>query len=398
MAEKENSYNIQNVKILKNSNISGKNNNMLKGMIGKINQQIKTWTNNFKKSTNNYIQILNDKNITNFINIYINANKTYKNFDENLKSIKNKISISIKNNNILDGLYSNSENNLRIFKKRIIAQKDFFIKDLKLYIENNYNQTLRNYIKILEDINIKINTLNVLTNNASNNNLINRKKIITNIFESKKKTGEKIIKNKNSYRSLKNELKEIIELKNMNQTYNNLFNTIEPLGNNKKNNINSKIKTRSENYQKNIIYKTSTVEELINTMQEHIDELQEKITNSTVFSNESKRKMEDILKSLEISKKEGSQDFKNEIKRLTDIMNNLKKLIGEGNNKNNLLNIDNQYKNYTVDQLLALIPNTKNRPKSGEPIERNNLIKRIKKKKLEDNANPIVLPTSTTKK
>lgn len=221
------------------------------------------------------------------------------------------------------------------FQNIINNSKETYINSIKEDIENNYNQSLENYKKILDDNTVKINALIDLTNNAANNNLIKRKKNITTIFESKNNTREKIKKNKESYRNLKNKLEEITKLNNMNKTYNNLLNTIEPLGKNKKININSKIKTRSENYQKKINDKTFIVQELIKTMQEHIDNLNKKITTSNVFSIDSKEKMNEILKSLEKSRDEGSREFKNEIERLTNIMIILKKLIGEGNNNNN---------------------------------------------------------------
>jgi hypothetical protein len=270
------------------------------------------------------------KNIKKYINTCKDLNYTkldLNNIEKN--SMENGIGKRLERLNI-------SKNLLENFLDIINNSKKTYINSIKEDIENNYNTSLESYKEKLDDNTVKINALIDLTNNAANNNLIKRKKNITNIFESKNNTRENIIKNKKSYKNLKNELEEITELNNMNNTYNNLLNTIEPLGKNKKNNINLKIKTRSEKYKKEINEKTLIVEELIKTMQDHIDNLQEKINNSTVFSNESKEKMKAILNSLVKSKDEGSQDFKNEIKRLTDIMIILKKLIGEGNNNPNL--------------------------------------------------------------
>ena len=122
---------------------------------------------------------------------YINAhnNINYKTLDLN----------NIEQDSMRDGIdrrlerLNTSKNLLENFLDIINNSKKTYINSIKEDIENNYNTSLENYKKNLEDNTVKINALIDLTNNAANNNLIKRKKNITNIFESKNNTREKII-------------------------------------------------------------------------------------------------------------------------------------------------------------------------------------------------------------
>ena len=335
MAELEKSY-MQNVSALNNTNIPT-NLNTLKGMIGKINNQIKTWNNNFKLSTTNYINNINDENIMNFINIYKKAQETYNKFNNNLTLIHGHINKNTGNNNILEGLYSNSENSLKIFQKRIEAQKASFITNLNIYINKTYNQTLKNYTESLNNTVTQLNGLKekfdalILSNNLNLTNINNTYKSIT---PNKLKNNKPL---KNSFNKLKSSLTNFATINTQNTnsafaTYNTLYQTTSNILKKNKSNMNIKIQVRIKKLNSNINTKTNNLNTLIASINAKISGLKNIINKNTSnvfkFSNKQKDSLVNIIVELNTSIKDSNATFVAENDKLKDIVASLRKIIG----------------------------------------------------------------------
>lgn len=328
----------------------------IKGMIGKLSNQIKTIRNQFKKLSDTYISNLSIQNIKNFVqllkraetnldNAKANKNMLLGNNNQNNNAKANKNTLLV-NNNVLSNLKVNLNSSITIFEKRINTQKKAMVAKIPNFLKNTFVDPLEMKKESLTQM---ANTLQQITptlkktlgkNGELTPNNINTiknayQKFTTNSSNFNKLNNQGLKKN---FSNLKNNLTKLnINLNNTNQlfnTFNSIFKKTAIVKNQNSRNINSLFNQRIKKINESIQQKTTYLTKIVNKINFQINDLKQALGNNTL-----NKAITDQLSQL-IDQMNGTittmdNDTKQQQIQLTKMVGSLRQIIGTKNNKLN---------------------------------------------------------------
>lgn len=308
-----------------------------------------------------------------------------------------------------------------------------FTAKMNTYINDNYIKTLTNYTASLTKSESNLDIIkNSFDKLISNNvlNLVNINKKYNSITSTKLQNNIQLKKNFNNLKGT------LVNFKNINinttkkafNTYNNLYKTNSIKLTNISHNINTRIKERISKFNANINSKTETLKQKIESFKLKINELQKIIEpiGPNVFSPGQFAVLNNMINELTQSITDSTTNFDSEKDKLKKIIESLNKLLGvvknngnasigaaastnnpttnastiatnastnaartsssntkkilSGNKSSNNGRLNKNLNSLSMNRLLSLIPNTRNQPPAGTPLNTKNLISRIKEK------------------